>query len=104
LHSFRSKLNRHDLWSGFMWLTKLSWPRKFPIVQFPNLPLALAFIAGQAAQRMHGTGHADTQAISYLAMAIWAYEELFRGVNWFRRLLGLAYIVSTAVHLAHALH
>jgi hypothetical protein len=104
LHSYRSKLNRHDVRRGLIWLMKFSWPRRFPIVQFPNLPLALAFIAGQAAQRMHGAGHADSQAISYLAMAIWAYEELFRGVNWFRRLLGLAYIISTAVHLAHTLH
>jgi hypothetical protein len=102
--TYRAKLNRRDLRRAIRWLTKFSWPRSFPIVQFPNAPLALAFIAGQAAQRMHGAGHADSQAISYLAMAIWAYEELFRGVNWFRRLLGLAYIVSTAVHLAHALH
>jgi hypothetical protein len=36
-------------------------------------------------------------------MAIWAYEELADGVNWFRHLLGLAYIVSTVVHLARAL-
>jgi hypothetical protein len=37
-------------------------------------------------------------------MAIWAYLELFSGVNAFRRLLGLAYTISTAVHLANALH
>jgi hypothetical protein len=37
-------------------------------------------------------------------MAIWAYLELFHGVNAFRRLLGLAYTISTAVHLANALH
>jgi hypothetical protein len=37
-------------------------------------------------------------------MAVWAYLELFQGVNTFRRLLGLAYTISTAVHLASALH
>jgi len=37
------------------------------------------------------------------AMVIWAYEELAHGVNWFRHLLGLAYVVSTTVHLARAL-
>jgi len=36
-------------------------------------------------------------------MTIWAYEELVHGVNWFRHSLGLAYIVSTGVHLAIAL-
>ena len=38
-----------------------------------------------------------------LAMVIWAYEELVDGVNWFRHLLGLAYVISTAAHLALAM-
>jgi hypothetical protein len=91
-------------WSGFKRLTQLSWPRRFPIVQFPNAPLILAFLAGQVAERVHGQGHADASAISYLTLTIWAYEELVHGVNWFRHLLGLAYVISTAVHLAIALH
>jgi hypothetical protein len=85
-------------------LTKLEWPRRYPIVQFPNLPLIVAFAAGLVAHHAHGAAHADGAAISYLAMAIWAYLELVSGVNWFRRLLGLAYVVSTVVHLARALH
>ena len=90
-------------WAGYKRLTQLSWPRRFPIVQFPNAPLIIAFLAGQVASRAHGHVHADASAISYLALAIWAYEELFHGVNWFRHLLGLAYTISTAVHLAAAL-
>lgn len=73
-------------------------------MQFPNAPLIIAFVAGQVASRAHGSGHADASAISYLAMFIWAYEELVDGVNWFRHLLGFAYVISTAVHLALALH
>jgi hypothetical protein len=46
----------------------------------------------------------DASAVSYLATTIWAYEELVHGVNWFRNLLGLVYVISTAVHPAHALH
>jgi hypothetical protein len=92
-----------DIWSGFKRLTRLSWPRRFPIVQFPNAPLILAFLSGQAAGFTTHAAHADARAISYLAMIIWAYEELFHGVNWFRRLLGLAYVISTFVHLALAL-
>ena len=30
-------------------------------------------------------------------MTIWAYEELVHGVNWFRRLLGLAYVILLAI-------
>jgi hypothetical protein len=85
-------------------LTALSFPKRYPIVQFPNWPLILAFLAGQAAGRLHGMPHDDAQAISYLAMILWAYGELAHGVNRFRNLLGLAYVVSTTLHLASALH
>jgi hypothetical protein len=86
------------------WLLAFSFPRRFPVVQFPNLPLALAFVGGQAASRLHGSAHFYAQGISYLSMAVWAYLELFEGVNWFRRLLGAFYVASTAVHLEHALN
>ena len=88
----------------FKRLTALGWPRSFPLVQFPNAPLILAFVAGEIASMAHGSVHADAAAVSYLALALWAYEELISGVNWFRHLLGLAYVVSTTTHLAAALH
>ncbi len=91
-------------WRAFKRLTQLSFPRSYPIVQFPNAPLIVAFASGLLAHYSHGREHAYAQAVSYLAMAIWAYLELFQGVNAFRRLLGLAYTISTAVHLASALH
>jgi hypothetical protein len=91
------------LWRTFKRLTQLSWPRDFPLVQFPNAPLIIAFIAGEVASHAHGSGHAGGQAISYLALGLWAYEELFHGVNWFRNLLGLTYVISTVVHLTLAL-
>jgi hypothetical protein len=87
----------------FRRLTQFGWPRRFPIVQFPNAPLIIAFLAGMVSGHSRGAVHADAAAISYLAMTIWAYEELVHGVNWFRHVLGFAYIVSTAVHLAIAL-
>jgi hypothetical protein len=91
-------------WSAFRRLKQLSFPRSYPIVQFPNGPLILAFASGQLAQHSHGHEHAYAQAVSYLSLAVWAYLELFQGVNAFRRLLGLAYTISTAVHLANALY
>jgi hypothetical protein len=66
--------------------------------------LIIAFLAGMVAGVAHGPAHADASAIAYLAMTIWAYEELVHGVNWFRHLLGLTYMISTVVHLALALH
>jgi hypothetical protein len=91
-------------WRGFQRLTELSFPRSYPIIQFPNATLILAFVSGLVAQHSHGQEHSGAQAVSYLSMAIWAYLELFQGVNSFRKLLGLVYTVSTAVHLAGALH
>jgi hypothetical protein len=65
--------------------------------------LIVAFAGGQAAAMIHGVAHHDATAVSYAAMTVWAYEELAHGVNWFRHLLGLVYVISTVTHLAHAL-
>lgn len=91
------------LWGGFKWLTTLGFPRRFPIIQFPNLPLILAFLAGETALFVHGDAHFYARSVAYLGMTIWAYEELANGVNWFRRLLGAAYAVILVVRVAHAL-
>jgi hypothetical protein len=44
------------------------------------------------------------QAVSYLALGVWAYLELTSGVNWFRRVLGAYYTAVTVVHLERGLH
>src|SRR3954453_14287364 len=86
---FRARSYALSLWLAFKRLTQLGFPRRFPIVQFPNLPLIVAFLAGVAGRFVHGTAHSYTQSLAYLGVTIWAYEELAHGVNWFRRLLGL---------------
>jgi hypothetical protein len=90
-------------WRAFRRLTALSFPRSYPIVQFPNAPLILAFVSGLVAHHVHRRAHSDAQAVSYLSMAVWAYLELFQGVNAFRRVLGLIYTITTAAALAAAL-
>jgi hypothetical protein len=101
--SLRPLLSSRAIWRGFKRLTQFGWPRRFVIVQFPNAPLVIAFLAGELAKHTHGSAHAYASSVSYLALVIWAYLELVEGVNWFRRLLGLTYVISTAVHLALAL-
>ncbi len=93
-----------SVWLGYKRLTELSFPRRFPIVQFPNLPLIVAFLAGAAGKFLNGSAHPYATSVSYLAMTIWAYEELVYGVNWFRRLLGLAFVILLIMRVAHALH
>jgi len=91
-------------WLAYKRLTGLSFPRRFPIVQFPNLPLIVAVLAGTAGKFLNGSAHSYAVSVSYIAMTIWAYEELVHGVNWFRRLLGLAYVILLVVYVAGALH
>jgi hypothetical protein len=90
-------------WAQFERLTQIGLPRRFPVVQFPNAPLALAILAGVVASRVHGTSHSYAMAVAYLALTVWAYEELTRGVNWFRRGLGAAFVVILIVRVAHGL-
>lgn len=84
-------------------ITGFGFPRRFPIVQFPNLPLIVAFVSSQTARVLSAPVQPYARSLSYLAMAVWAYEELVDGVNWFRRLLGLTYLVIMVVRVAHAL-
>jgi hypothetical protein len=87
---------------GVQAVHRVGFPRRFPIVQFPNLPLIIAFLAGEAGSFLDGSAHSYAASVSYLAMTIWAYEELVRGVNWFRRLLGLAFVFLLIMRVAHA--
>jgi hypothetical protein len=84
-------------------LSQHGFPRRFPIVQFPNLPLAIGLLAGVASDFTDAAAHRYLESISYLALAIWAYQELTEGVNWFRRLLGLAFTVVLVVRVARAI-
>ncbi len=92
------------VWLAFNRLTALGFPRRFPIVQFPNLPLIVGLLAGGAAAFLHGDTHFYARSVAYLGLTIWAYEEVVSGVNWFRRLLGFAYGVILIIQVAHALH
>jgi hypothetical protein len=66
------------------------WPRAFPVVQAPNAPLLVAF-AGRGLQAVgRGRARRAGRAVFMLGLAVWAGEEAVDGVNWFRRLLGVA--------------
>lgn len=42
---------------------------------------------------MHGTRRTYAASVSYLAMTIWAYEELAHGVSWFGHLPAQGYAI-----------
>lgn len=83
-------------------LRGLSWPRDYPIAQFPNPPLIVALVAF-ALRWVTPEAWADAlTAIGYVFLAAWAYLELAEGVNLFRRVLGAAALVYVIVLIATA--
>jgi hypothetical protein len=86
-----------------MGLTKKSWPARFPLVQFPNLPLIAGLLGSFVGSVSHGALHAHATAVFYLGLGLWAGEEALSGVNWFRRALGIGFLVYLVARLASAL-
>jgi hypothetical protein len=79
---------------------QVGWPRRFPIAQFPNPPLLLAFAGWGLAAVAGGTAHDVGRAVFTLGLAVWALEEAVGGANWFRRLLGVGVLVWIIAGLA----
>jgi hypothetical protein len=73
------------------------------IAQKPNASIITAAIAAVAAHFAHGLAHGFASAVFYIALSIWAYEEIVHGLNWFRRLLGAAVGIYILVTLTLAL-
>jgi hypothetical protein len=80
------------------------WPARFPVAQLPNAQLAVGLIGVLVGRLTDGRAHDDAVAVGYLGLGAWAADELLRGVNGFRRALGLAALVVLALRLASALH
>jgi hypothetical protein len=76
------------------------WPRSFPIAQFPNPPLLLAFAGWIVAATTDGTAHDAARWVLTVGLGGWAGLEATRGVNWFRRLLGVGGLVWVIFILA----
>lgn len=79
------------------------WPRRFPIAQFPNPPLLLAFAGSGLARETGGTAHDLGRALSTVGLTVWAWEEAVDGVNWFRRLLGVGALIWIVTRLTSEL-
>ena len=79
------------------------WPARYPIAQPPNVPLLVALAGSLAGAVTHGTVQDYARAIGYVGLSAWAWEELFDGVNLFRRALGAAGLVYVAIRVAEAL-
>ena len=81
-------------------LLHTGWPEAFPVVQVPNVPLTVALVATLVARLTDADVHAYAYAIASVGFGVWAYLELTAGINWFRRLLGVAGLVLVVMRLA----
>jgi hypothetical protein len=84
------------------WLFVNRLTGRITVTQWPNLPLAL-FIVGALLTRLFrpaGTTADVLRIATSAALVVWSLDELVRGVNPFRRLLGLGILVATLVNLA----
>jgi hypothetical protein len=65
------------------------------IAQMPNLPL-IVWIVASLLKLVFTTGKISTalDAVAFGSLFTWAWEELFQGVNYFRRALGLGVLIG----------
>ncbi len=65
------------------------------LAQMPNLPL-IVWIISSLLKIIFTTGKINIglDALAFGSLFTWAWEELFQGVNYFRRSLGLIVIIG----------
>ena len=69
---------------------------KIVIWQFPNIPIIVWGVSLVITKIFNeGTIHTLASTISFGAIFTWAYLEIFQGVNYFRRALGIVVLVVT---------
>jgi hypothetical protein len=68
---------------------------KIVLAQMPNLPL-IVWIVASLLKIIFTTGRINLglDIIAFGSLFTWAWEELFQGVNYFRRVLGLLVLVG----------
>jgi hypothetical protein len=71
---------------------------KIVLGQPPNLPI-IVWIGATLLKMIFATGQINTglELIAFGTLFTWAWEELFQGVNYFRRALGLIVLVGLLV-------
>ncbi len=81
---------------AFDWTFRSRDTGKVVVAQWPNVPLVIFFVAS-AIGRLADAGAAAW--VATVALFWWATDEMARGVNPFRRTLGLVVAVLTVARL-----
>jgi hypothetical protein len=77
---------------------------RLTVVQWPNISLLVFILLSVALHLHHSKGEAESfvRVLTDVALLVWACDELVRGVNPFRRILGLLVIVATIASMISA--
>ncbi len=70
------------------WMLRDRETGRIVVGQFPNIPLIVWIAATLLAAVTSGGVHTAFSVLATLGLVVWAGDELIRGVNPFRRLLG----------------
>jgi hypothetical protein len=65
------------------------------VAQMPNLPI-IVWVTASLLKLVFTTGEINTglDALAFGSLFTWAWLELFQGVNYFRRALGLTVLIA----------
>lgn len=85
--------------AGFNWLLRDRRTGRVVVAQWPNAA-AWVYVASLLARRMVPDGAVTAVVVAgTVALVVWGVDEVLRGVNPFRRLLGAGVLVVQAVSL-----
>jgi hypothetical protein len=85
--------------TGWQWFFCSRQTGRVSIGSWPNVPL-WTWIATAVARRLpfvDGRAHTVLGLVGSLALLVWAVDELLRGVNPWRRLLGLGVLLGVVI-------
>jgi len=86
---------------AFDWMFRSRDTGKVVLIQPLNIPLGIFFVAA-ALRRfagLEGTAGTAIEVIAFVSLMWWAVDEILRGVNPFRRLLGATVAGLTIIGL-----
>lgn len=69
------------------------------IFQVPNIPLGVFIISWAIGKVTEGVIEQFFDVLGSIALLIFALLEIFQGVNYFRRALGLVVLILLAMHI-----
>ncbi len=83
--------------AAFRWLFENRRTGRITIGQWPNLPLWIFLVAAGVRAVTEGDVSDGANLIATIALVVWAGAEVIRGVNPFRRVLGVVVLLGVVV-------